>query len=55
MNEETIKARLADLLKHREEVVAQLNVVAGAIQQCEWFLERLEPAKAEVPKFELVK
>lgn len=48
-----VEARKAELEVHRAKVMASLNVIDGAIQQCEWFLEKMGE-EAEAPTFEKV-
>ncbi len=46
---ETIEARLAELRAQREQMIANLNAIGGAIQDCEFWLSELEKAEETDP------
>jgi hypothetical protein len=54
MTKEQIEQRKAELLATREQLQANLNAVAGAIQDCDYWLAQLaaEEVKALEPKAE---
>jgi hypothetical protein len=40
--------QLSQIEKVKEQVVADLNALGGAIQDCEYWLKELQPKEAEV-------
>ena len=52
MDKEAIEARLAELRKALEQVQAQGNGLVGAIQDCEYWLKKLEEKPEESAKTE---
>ena len=49
MTKELIEKRIADLTAEAEKFQANLNAIAGAIQDCKWWLNQLGP-KIEKPE-----
>lgn len=54
MTEQELKERIEHLTKKREEFVAEIHALTGAIKDCEFWLERL-PKDNEVREPQLVK
>lgn len=49
MTEDEIRARIEELQKLREQKLADVNAIGGALQDCEFWLNRLlDPPPAEV-------
>ena len=44
----TVRQRIADYDKKKQEDVALLNALTGALQQCEFFLKELDNDKSEM-------
>ena len=44
----TARQRIADYDKKKQEDVALLNALTGALQQCEFFLKELDDEKSEM-------
>ena len=42
MTKEKLTARKEELLKTREQIIANFNIVAGLIQDCDYWLAELE-------------
>jgi hypothetical protein len=53
MTEQEIRDRIEHLSKKREEFVAEIHALTGAIKDCEFWLERL-PKENEVKEPRLV-
>jgi peptidoglycan hydrolase CwlO-like protein len=53
LTKEAVQQRLTELKKQKEQVLADVNALSGAIQDCEYWLEelnkKLAPPKQEPP------
>lgn len=47
MNREELLARIAELSKLRDNALANANALGGAIQDCEFWLQRIEAQERE--------
>jgi hypothetical protein len=47
MTREQIEARLVELRKESEQLVANINAISGAIQDCEYWLAQLDAEEAK--------
>lgn len=54
MNEQDIRTRIEELQKLRDNALANANAIGGAIQDCEFWLERLS-AQAKPGPLHVVK
>lgn len=50
MTKEEIEARIVELKKLHADAIANANAIGGAIQDCEFWLRRIETKEAERPK-----
>ncbi len=50
MTEEMLRKRIADLQAQREQLLANLNAMQGAIIDCEFWLSELTKAKEQSEK-----
>ena len=46
MDEGTVKARIAELEGRKRQLEADYNAILGAIQDCQWWLEKLKKEQA---------
>ena len=49
MTEDEIRERIVELTKLRESRLADANAIGGALQDCEFWLQRLEAQKSAPP------
>ena len=48
MNRELLEKRLVELVEQRDQMIANINLVLGAIQDCEYWLSQIdEPQQPE--------
>jgi hypothetical protein len=50
MNREQIEARKAELLQTQEQLKANLNAVAGALQDCDYWLAQMAAEELKAPE-----
>lgn len=50
VTKEALQERIASLEQARQQAIANVNALGGAIQECTYWLQRLEAAEAEAKK-----
>lgn len=52
VSKEALQARLFELQRQREQAIANVNAISGAIQECEYWLKKLKEKEEEEPEEE---